>query len=74
MSCVGNSLPSPLRANMPWRRAPQRVRRDLSRGYYTPEQARERFFVCVDPLTREVDARATAPLRGERAARGDPQP
>ena len=46
------------------RRAPERVARDVRRGYYTVEQARERFLVCVSPETGEIDLAATATLRG----------
>ena len=46
------------------RRAPDRVARDVRRRYYTAEQARERFLVCLSPETGEIDSTATATLRG----------
>ena len=46
------------------RRAPDRVARDVRRGYYTVEQARDRFLVCVSSETGEIDLTATATLRG----------
>ncbi len=54
-------------------RSPERVARDVRRGYYTGEQARERFQVCLSPETGEVDAAATAALRDAGSAdRADP--
>ena len=54
-------------------RPPERVARDVGRGYYTGEQARERFLVCLSPETGEVDSDATAALRGAgSAARAGP--
>ena len=44
-------------------RPPERVARDVRRGYYTEEQARERFRVRISPETGEVDPAATAALR-----------
>ena len=44
-------------------RAQERVVQDVRRGYYTPEQARERFGVCLSEETGEVDRPATAALR-----------
>ena len=44
-------------------RPPERVARDVGRGYYTGEQARERFLVRLSPETGEVDSAATAALR-----------
>ena len=40
------------------RRAPDRVARDVRRGYYTVEQARDRFLVCVSSETGEIDLTA----------------
>ena len=54
-------------------RPPERVARDVRRGYYTGEQARDRFLVCLSPETGEVDPAATAALRGAgSAARAGP--
>ena len=54
-------------------RPPERVARDVRRGYYTGEQARERFLVSLSPETGEVDPAATAALRGAgSAARAGP--
>ena len=54
-------------------RPPERVARDVRRGYYTEEQARERFRVSISPETGEVDPAATAALReAGSAAHGDP--
>ena len=54
-------------------RPPERVARDVRRGYYTGEQARDRFLVCLSPETGEVDAAATAALRDAGSAdRTDP--
>ena len=53
-------------------RPPERVARDVRRGYYTEEQARERFRVRISPETGEVDPAATAALReAGSAAHGD---
>ena len=49
-------------------RSPERVARDVRRGYYTGEQARERFLVCLSPETGEVDPAATAALRDAGSA------
>ena len=51
-------------------RPPERVARDVRRGYYTGEQARERFQVCLSPETGEVDPAATAALRESRGEAG----
>ena len=51
-------------------RSPVRVARDVRRGYYTAEQARERFLVCLSPDTAEVDDAATADLRRGASATG----
>ena len=54
-------------------RPPGRVARDVGRGYYTGEQARERFLVHLSPETGEVDSAATAALRDAgSAARAGP--
>ena len=54
-------------------RPPERVARDVRRGYYTGEQARERFLVRLSPETGEVDSAATAALRDAgSAARASP--
>ena len=47
----------------PMMRDPEQVARDLRRGYYTSDQAREMFGVVVDPETLAVDAAATAAER-----------
>ena len=53
-------------------RPPERVARDVRRGYYTEEQARERFRVSISPETGEADPAATAALReAGSAAHGD---
>ena len=51
-------------------RPPERVARDVRRGYYTGEQARERFLVRLSPETGEVDPAATAALRESRGEAG----
>ena len=51
-------------------RPPERVAQDVRRGYYTGEQARERFLVCLSPETGEVDPAATAALRESRGEAG----
>ncbi len=50
----------------PLKRDPQAVLRDLSRGYYTAEEAEELFGVVV--TDGQVDAAATAKLRAAKAA------
>jgi N-methylhydantoinase B len=50
----------------PFRRAPERVARDVARGYYTPEQARNWFGVALSE-DGTVDAPGTARLRGSAA-------
>jgi N-methylhydantoinase B len=50
----------------PFRRAPERVARDVARGYYTPEQARNWFGVALSE-DGTVDAPGTAKLRGSAA-------
>ncbi|HIM46673.1 MAG TPA: methylhydantoinase, partial [Alphaproteobacteria bacterium] len=49
-------------------RDPERVLEDVKRGYYSPQEAESLFAVVVtgDPL--EIDADATALLRGSKAA------
>jgi N-methylhydantoinase B len=49
----------------PHERDPVRVSQDVARGYYTKEQALERFAVVLDD-DGEVDLPATAGLRGAR--------
>ncbi|MDJ0951988.1 MAG: hydantoinase B/oxoprolinase family protein [Alphaproteobacteria bacterium] len=49
-------------------RPPEAVAQDVARGYYTVEQARERFLVVLDPETLEVDASGTDALRRRQAA------
>jgi N-methylhydantoinase B len=49
----------------PLRRDPALVARDVARGYYTPDQARERFGVALD-AAGAVDDEATAKLRAGR--------
>ena len=51
-------------------RPPERVAQDVKRGYYTREQARERFQVCLSPETGEVDPAATTALRESRREAG----
>jgi len=46
----------------PYRRAPERVARDVARGYYTREEAAARFGVVLDAEGR-IDAAATAARR-----------
>lgn len=48
----------------PMMRDPQLVRRDVRRGYYTEQEARELYGVALTP-GGEVDETATALLRGE---------
>jgi N-methylhydantoinase B len=50
----------------PLERDPALVARDVRRGYYTIEQARERFGVALDPATLEIDPAATSRLRSDR--------
>ncbi len=49
-------------------RSPDAVAQDVARGYYTLEQARERFLVVLDPETLEVDPAGTDALRRRQAA------
>ena len=53
---------------LPAARPPERVAGDVRQGYYTGEQARERFLVCLSPETGEVDPAATAALRDAGSA------
>jgi N-methylhydantoinase B len=48
-----------------YQRDAQRVLRDVVRGYYTLEQARERFGVVIDHVAMTVDEAATRALRDE---------
>jgi N-methylhydantoinase B len=52
----------------PLEREPELVAADVARGYYTVEQAAERYGVAVDAETHEVDGAETSRLRSERAA------
>jgi N-methylhydantoinase B len=46
----------------PFLRNPELVRHDVQRGYYTVQQARERFGVVLNPQ-KAVDTKATEKLR-----------
>ena len=46
----------------PFLRNPDLVRHDVQRGYYTPQEAQERFGVVLNPQN-EVDSKATQKLR-----------
>jgi N-methylhydantoinase B len=46
----------------PFLRNPDLVRHDVQRGYYTPQEAQERFGVVLN-LQNEVDSKATQKLR-----------
>lgn len=48
----------------PFTRPTEKVVRDVERGYYTVEQARERFGVVIEPGTLSVNAAETGRLRG----------
>ena len=52
-------------------RDPALVQRDVRLGYYTPEQARERFGVVIDG-DGETDTEATVKLRTERQSADRP--
>jgi 5-oxoprolinase (ATP-hydrolysing) len=52
----------------PHEREIEAVRRDVLRGFVSPEAARESYGVIVDPNTFEVDEAASAKLRTELAA------
>jgi N-methylhydantoinase B len=47
----------------PWKRDPERVRRDVVEGYVSPEAAREQYGVVLDAGTLAVDQAATRQLR-----------
>ena len=49
----------------PAEREPGRVLADVAEGYVSAERAREDYLVAIDPGRLEVDADATARLRGE---------
>jgi len=51
----------------PFKRDPQRVARDVLRGYYTRDEA-ERLFGVALTAEGAIDAARTAQLRGARAA------
>jgi len=51
----------------PYARAPERVASDVSRGYYTVDQARALYGVVIDPYSHEVDAPATQAERANRS-------
>lgn len=53
----------------PFARDPAKVAEDVRLGYYTAEEARERFGVALKGTPPTVDAEETARLRSERAAR-----
>ena len=48
----------------PFTRPTEKVVRDVQRGYYTVEQARERFGVVIEPDSLSVNAAETGRLRG----------
>lgn len=48
----------------PFTRPTEKVVRDVERGYYTVEQARERFGVVIEPGTLSVNIAETGRLRG----------
>jgi N-methylhydantoinase B len=52
----------------PRRRDPERVRIDVVRGYVSLKGAKEDYGVALDPGTLEIDAAATARMRGGQAA------
>ncbi len=52
----------------PMKRDPAMVATDVRRGYYTPDQARERFGVVLDPATGTVIEAETDRWRRARAA------
>ncbi|MGE0735203.1 MAG: hydantoinase B/oxoprolinase family protein [Alphaproteobacteria bacterium] len=51
----------------PLERDTESVAKDISRGYYTADQVREKFGVVVDPRTFKVDAAGTKAARAEMA-------
>jgi N-methylhydantoinase B len=54
-------------AGDPYRRDVARVRDDVLRDYVSPESARSDYGVALDP-DFNVDAAATAQLRGQKTA------
>ena len=65
--------------NPPTTRSVERVLEDVRQGYVSIEGARSDYGVIIDPKTFEVDAKATAALRGKlqdqaRAAAAQPDP
>lgn len=50
----------------PFTRNPELVREDVRLGRYTVEEAHERFGVCLQPSTLELDETATAQARSKR--------
>jgi N-methylhydantoinase B len=48
----------------PFERDPEKVLRDVERGYYTVGQAQEWFGVVIDPGAMRIDSDKTAELRG----------
>ena len=52
----------------PKARDPERVRRDVVRGYVTVEAARDDYGVAINPDDLTIDTAATAALRKESAA------
>src|SRR5262249_57296687 len=47
----------------PWTRDPERVRRDVARGYVSVAAARDDYAVAIEPDDLTIDAAATAALR-----------
>ena len=50
-----------------WERDPASVQRDVQRGYYTPEQAAERFGVVFQKGSAALNTEATADLRTQES-------
>ena len=50
-----------------WKRDPASVQRDVQRGYYTPEQAAERFGVVFQKGSAALNTEATADLRTQES-------
>ena len=50
-----------------WERDPASVQRDVQRGYYTPEQAAERFGVVFDEGGTSLNLEATVALRSKQS-------
>ena len=61
MSCGGGGY------GAPHRREPEQVKRDVQEGWITKARAREVYRVVLDDVG-EVDAAATAALRGQASA------